>query len=92
MERVAVRGAAGGDRREAAGGADGRIRIWDGGAGGEADGPPLPDGPEGAARLGRVTALAAGELDSGEAIAVSGGLDGAVRVWNLTTRQVIGVR
>ncbi|HCU95681.1 MAG TPA: hypothetical protein DHU96_24380, partial [Actinobacteria bacterium] len=74
------------------GGAEGGIRIWDRRAGREADGPRLPDRPDGAARLGRVTALAAGELDSGEAIAVSGGLDGAVRVWNLTTRQVIGVR
>ena len=72
------------------GGSDGRIRIWDLRSGHEISGRALPDPSDETARLTRVTALATGELDNGDAVALSGGLDGAVRVWNLTTGVRIG--
>lgn len=73
------------DRRPLAvtGGHDGRIRTWDLLTGSEAKESPLSVGTW-------VTALAAGELDSGDAIAVSGDLHGAVRVWDLASGQPIG--
>jgi WD40 repeat protein len=73
------------DRRPLAvtSGHDGRIRTWDLLTGSEAQGSPVAAGTW-------VTALAAGQLDRGDAIAVSGDLHGMVRVWDLASGQPIG--
>ncbi|MBC6460839.1 caspase family protein [Actinomadura sp. HBU206391] len=70
------------------GGDDGTIRIWNPPAGqlgneltsgsGRADGRPDP-----------VLAVAVGELD-GRPIAVTGSFDKTVRIWDLTTRELLG--
>jgi WD40 repeat protein len=73
------------DRRPLAvtGGHDGKIRTWDLLTGREAEESRVSAGTW-------ITALAAGELDSGDAIAVSGDLHGAVRVWDLASGLPIG--
>lgn len=73
------------DRRPLAvtSGHDGRIRTWDLLTGSEIEGSPISVGTW-------VTALAAGQLDTGDAIAISGDFDGAVRVWDLASGQQIG--
>jgi WD40 repeat protein len=87
---IAVAHDAAGDPIAVTGGDDGQVRIWDLRRGKEAKGSPLPESPAEARPWGQITALAASEADSGEAIAVAGDRDGAVWVWNLTTRKQAG--
>lgn len=74
------------------GGTDGQIRVWDLLARDEVRKvSPLPASEDSGSDQHRptVTALAAGELISGEPVAVTGGADGAVRAWNLNTGERI---
>ncbi|MEV0439565.1 AAA family ATPase [Streptomyces spectabilis] len=62
-------------------GADRAVRIT--GADGEQTGPPLTG------HTGRVDALAVGRLDGGP-VAVTGGVDHSIAVWDLTGRSLLG--
>ncbi|HEU5386718.1 MAG TPA: WD40 repeat domain-containing protein [Streptosporangiaceae bacterium] len=73
------------------GGTSGQLRIWDLRRGRETSGSPLPERPDQARLSGPISALAVGEADNGEAIAVAGSWDGAVRVWNLGTGRPVGL-
>ena len=87
---IAVARDADGDPLAVTAGQSGQLRIWDLRRGRETADSPLPERPDQARLSGPISALAAGEADSGEAIAVAGSWDGAVRVWNLATGKPVG--
>ena len=72
------------------GGESGQLRIWDLRRGRETRDSPLPGSPDQARMSGPISALAVAEADSGDAIAVTGSWDGAVRVWNIATGEQVG--